>query len=1408
MGATSQAAQSFVSSRIRTRSFLDLVIAEPRVYIPCSSSSAVGGCYLSFGTLSLQSWFEEALVHLDLDNKSFEDDEKSDKMDWIRVLDLNLDVGIKVEVDGPISTEEMTSNPDTFFHTNLSIRKPSEGDITIVRARIPSLNTNLKYRSFIMLDLIANENVGKSIDESKWDNIEKSYWQSDEDERQALNNVSEEQALVYAETARLVHFGKAKSTKPKKDGTHCQFLINSITITLHRDDWWENLDEEKAALLCYDICEFSIKELEMVLTKEANGNQTISVALSDLTFTDVGDYGRLARDMYLGSGTSRPPCAFSVVAEGYGKSSTTTAAAVEDPLVSLTIGTQTLHDTNDEGNASLDRNQVAKNVELKINSLSITVLPRSIDDVLCFLTKQWLCPNSKYVIKPSSKSSKTKYTDVPATSEVDTLTFRFVALYPRLILLADEYDPFSRGLVLRGLTVANMSIVKDKASSTATRYGQADMRSITELSGHIKELTTYVHNNIDPIIGSKEDSEDMSKAVALIEPVTATFEVKVESRSRFPTSRSLSLEIEPVATMVSFSDLNLIETVVRKSTRKKATNNNSHNESVPLKPESRVQSPANSSHIDSLQAFSRSSDYSMSKEELLTFDVAILTKKLGLELRKSGANIIVERSTNDKIETGDILLCINGQSVERQSLSTIVNLFETTPRPLNITLSRVNSEYQSDLLPMQSSANVPSNSSSFDLSLNSGSGSNDDNGQNASNQDPSQPLYYDLVCKCGLPIGIELLVGIGGAAVVNRVDYKVLAQSLNIDCDDDDLPRMPLPGAVVLAIDEKKFDGKEEVCQQLTSYEESDLKDKYYSLSFVEADSSAWENISTFEGKLGLSLTVIDDTNGRDMPVLRAGMNNASFVIDHGLAVTTKAINVQPPAILSTTAEGQLQGSNHLVVTVESEVQRFSVEHNNANINRWEHIIEPHCLMAKLEHQNGIASQPGQTSILICDNNGQSSDLSPIDFICINVSDSAVDMLSKSAMNWREWKKAKAQITSEEMGSPMSPAPTHVSPSPVFQRGSSASTSSAADLKRATKLAKNLLNFSRRRGKTHTDTDSKASPFVFRNRLGVQVSFSSHGVDTTAVEDGQDYQFQMRLSNNIDKQTDGMIRRYDGQFPKIDVELEFVNSPRGSIDIPDVAADPIISLPTGKVGNSVRSINVWKKREIITQVSQKITVIWSVTLEEGRRVLTLHSAACINVFGCGPAFEIGACLSNDQDECISDKREMIPIGTTSRDEVFYLPLWIETCFCRVDVFVRPFTRDGSTENEGQRSVYRWSAFPVICLKEIGWNADATEVNYSWVTKKSVSSLEGVSCPLKTTITNESGYHPLWLKCSSSKESLKYERLDDNKAQIALSDVDSDGQLNCKAFKTSVTLWSGKSAFVLFWHAFLVFVMTS
>ena len=450
MGATSKMAQSFCEKRIRTRSFLDLVIDQPRVFIPRSPSSIVGGCYLSLGTVSVTSWFEEACAHTNdhssrnVDEHSLvethslalssEDDESSDKMDWWRVLDISLGIGIKIEVNQPITGG--MSNPDTFFHTNLTMRKPSTGKTTIIQGNAPSLNIQLKYREFMMLNLVALENIGKPINESQWENIEKSYWQTED------NSLADASNVIYADSARFVRFGDAKAAASNGSAVRFGFLVDSINITLHRDDWFENLDEENAALLCYDICKFSINKMDVAVVKQSNGDKTTSIALYDMSFTDVGDYGRLARDIYLSSNDSkRPPCAFSIVAEGYGESS-------EDPLVSLVIGTRTSY-PNDAGDedVSQGRKKVVKNIELKVNSLSITVLPRSIDDVICFLSKKWNCPNSNLDIKsvPLSPNSTKKYAEVTA-STTDTLRLKFVAIYPRLILLADESNPFSRAL--------------------------------------------------------------------------------------------------------------------------------------------------------------------------------------------------------------------------------------------------------------------------------------------------------------------------------------------------------------------------------------------------------------------------------------------------------------------------------------------------------------------------------------------------------------------------------------------------------------------------------------------------------------------------------------------------------------------------------------------------------------------------------------------------------------------------------------------------------------------------------------------------------------------------------------------------------------------------------------------------
>lgn len=252
MGATSKAAQSFCESRIRTQSFLDIVIDHPRVFIPRSSSSLVGGCYLSLGTVSVTSWFEEATAHPHFTVSANNNDEQSmvgapsisfssddgaseNEMDWWRVLDIRLRVGIKVEVN-QLATGDM-SNPDTFFNTHLTTRKPSEGNITIIEGRVPSLNIRLKYREFMMLNLVASENIGKPIDESNWENIEKTYW---EDEHDLFADVSDgrdgqqESSLMYAESARFVRFGEGKAARSKKGGVQFGYHIESISVILHR----------------------------------------------------------------------------------------------------------------------------------------------------------------------------------------------------------------------------------------------------------------------------------------------------------------------------------------------------------------------------------------------------------------------------------------------------------------------------------------------------------------------------------------------------------------------------------------------------------------------------------------------------------------------------------------------------------------------------------------------------------------------------------------------------------------------------------------------------------------------------------------------------------------------------------------------------------------------------------------------------------------------------------------------------------------------------------------------------------------------------------------------------------------------------------------------------------------------
>lgn len=247
MGAIKSGTESFCASRIRTRSFLDLVIEQPCVFIPRSPISNVGGCFLSLGTVEVTSWFEEASARPTVSKSrlvdqhrlgeshslsmSSDDDESWDKMDWFRVLDIRLVIGIKIEVSLPVAGD--MSNPGILFHTNLTIRKPSSGETTIIQGKTPFISVHLLYREFLMLNLVARENIGKPVDASKWDNIEKSYWQNEDESLANASSDQHESSVMYAEGARFVRFGEGNAAS-KNGRVSLDFGVDHINVTLHR----------------------------------------------------------------------------------------------------------------------------------------------------------------------------------------------------------------------------------------------------------------------------------------------------------------------------------------------------------------------------------------------------------------------------------------------------------------------------------------------------------------------------------------------------------------------------------------------------------------------------------------------------------------------------------------------------------------------------------------------------------------------------------------------------------------------------------------------------------------------------------------------------------------------------------------------------------------------------------------------------------------------------------------------------------------------------------------------------------------------------------------------------------------------------------------------------------------------
>ena len=598
--------------------------------------------------------------------------------------------------------------------------------------------------------------------------------------------------------------------------------------------------------------------------------------------------------------------------------------------------------------------------------------------------------------------------------------------------------------------------------------------------------------------------------------------------------------------------------------------------------------------------------------------------------------------------------------------------------------------------------------------------------------------------------------------------------------------KIPLPGAIIVAIDGQEVSA-EEALHLISSYESSIQNSKTYVVSFVEANSSVWGVVTKFDAKLSFKLTLVDDTSGRDMPLVRIGMDGTSLFAAHGLTIATKRINAKRPSLTSYNPDESCDSPSG-VLTVESEISSMEVEYYNAIINKWEPLIEPHCIGASVERQGHLLSVKLGDQLY-----KQNMESTPVDFFCINVShkilllpsllgffllthlvsidqilqisDSAVGILGRALRNWRQFKSAK-QIA-------MLDAPEDVNV--VSGQPALPKSKDGRELKKATKLAKLALELSRKRGKV-ANADTEKSPFVLRNQTGLCISFSGRGVRTTSVGDGSEAQFEMTPFNQeVDQNlNESRFTRYDGRFPTLDIQLGFESIAVSHVGT-NVFAGRVDSLPTDKVGRSMQRVFLWEEGGVV--VSTHVDLVWTVELEENRRILTLSSATGVNVYGCGPDIEVGVRLwKKGRSTAIHS------VGCTNNGCLF-LPVWAEACFCNVAVFIRPVSKIGAgTDVE---SIHEWSSSPVLELlesensddQEVSYasNSSAIEVHYKWVTKMDTLG-GGVHCALGDN-NCEKLYQSVWMHCTYTEEYIE------NALDIVL---DGFGEVNSHV--KTVTVW--------------------
>ena len=1481
MGATSRAAKGFIQRRIRTRSFLSVSLNAPQLFIPRNRGHEEG-VILSLGHVNVRSWFDEASLeecesimckHLTIQNKfkiSKSESDRSEKF-WWRILTLSsIELGWRVHVPGRNSAS--IENPvDLHIHLR---KPPSDKNMSlIIRLKLSYIDLVLSYMDYVFVHQVLNENVMKKIDKSRWDKNEKPF-------KESIDGDTTDNVIRYAQDARFVRYGSSshrtdlssineKGIRNEKNLTlpseqndnsyellDLKFLLDGLTLVLHRDDPIEASASTNTTGYNYDIISLEVDRVDLAFSAHSNGAKSATLKFYQLALFDQGDVGRLAREFLINNNSNaeskkKSPSAFSVIAEGYDSLNQDDENAVIDENGRVIREPQVILTVDSKPTENVDFGELIEQCDdttitmacIRMNYMNINPMIRPLKDIADFVLCKWSLEKDDVLFAteeannlPIDKQPEYTLDSQKRSRIVRGFQLRIVAHYPRVFLLANESDPSTRALVLRGLAIVTTSIIREKTNSE-TDNGETH----TTIDGQFHSLESYINplprqvlENINII--DRSNSKDLDVlGVALIEPLSAVFNFHQLKRKYVPLSRKMHVNMQAVSTTLSFEDIRLIEAVVSRwkvaSEHEASGNEHKENKSqsnfddfsfpysldensldwvdenpdLPTATSPRVEETNTTDVHDSSPCCGDYITYQKQDECKFTsdkkpyyiafgqeYDVLFQSQMLGLVLRKAGNTVLVDKILEQEcslpIESGDEVVSIAGKRVANMSLQAVVSMLAQSSRPLTITFCRVDEHNSKSLHEIENQDShcfdkEDCDESDDDIKSTQYLSSKLEETNNIPLMDPhSEHMQsFTIKVKSGEPHGIMIERSVcGGAVTVADVNQDIL-QSVLIENKSSSLP---MRGMLLIAINGDAlykigFQRSKELLELISLSNH----DRHYTLTFLEVASEDWGPVDKVDIVISsMSFSIIDDIAGRDMPLLRGSLQSVAARFERGLGLECTGIKVEPPPFLvfDPSFDGKVGQSDLSDVILKFYANAETrLDYYNARIASWEPLLEPSSLNIAIEYQRGKQTRPGSLSLALSDHqvvNG--TDNVQRSLGCANITDAAADVLISAFYEWKQWRKrirsgihinTKSTIDllegqSTDVDSQNILDVTDGAPQMLLNEDDLPSTINIIDMKTEAvqDAAQAALIYATRRG-IESQTDS-AKPFVLRNKTGMDISFVSqiqknfsenlNKIDSisettfdlqrfisssiTKIEDGEEACFSLDTvradeftpnSDNIVDHDSNRIRTYDGRFPNLSVMLQYP----GENSRVEIAQD----LSVVKIGKKLRRLKVQKvtSNKIITGY---INVVWSVELEQNRRIITMSSAVTLTSSKCSIPIEVGIKLSSTNAKNESEQNETKSIGFSTPDSSFFIPLWIDVCFRRAEIFVRPKSVDKS---------YNWSSQSILQFEGADL-LDQSSNGYKWLSSNAHGS---VTCDARKNQNNIDN-SPAWLsfECDQGK----------------------------------------------------------